>query len=195
MKRNCIVCGFLLCLVFMMPAPSWSAGDWTGNVNFTLGVKALDDDDWEPVEDQVELGINVDFGRIEWPINIAIAIVGSRAEEHAVIQGINVDADGSTGELRFGVRKIWQPTQTMRPFLGGGLALISAELDGRALGLSVNDDDTGFGIWINGGVYWTLGNSFNLGLEFGYSKGEVTLFDEDGDAGGGHAALLLGYHW
>ena len=56
----------IICIACFIPAtftsqPTWAADDWTGNVNFTLGAKSLDKDDWAPVEDQGELGINVDF--------------------------------------------------------------------------------------------------------------------------------------
>ena len=191
MRKIFIVLGLSLGLMVISSIQVWAATDWTGNVNFTLGAKALDKDDWEPAEEHGEFGINVDFRRQEWPVNIAIAILGSAGDGD--IEGINVD--GATSELRFGIRKIWEPNEIMRPFLGCGLEFISAEFEASYLGSKVSDDDTGAGIWLCGGIYWTLNNSFNLGFELGYSTGEITLFDEDGDAGGGHAALLLGYHW
>ena len=57
----------------------------------------------------------------------------------------------------------------------------------------VSDDNNGIGIWLNGGVYWTLSQHFNLGLDLRYSQADVTLFDVD--AGGTHAGVILGYHW
>jgi len=56
-------------------------------------------------------------------------------------------------------------------------------------------DDSSIGIWLNGGIYWTLGEAFNLGFELAYSHAKVTVFGEDANAGGGHAGILLGYHW
>jgi len=188
MKKGLMVLIFSMVLVFATSYQSWSANDWTGNVNFTLGAKALDEHDWEPVEDQGEFGIHVDFRRPEWPVNIAIALLGSSGEED--IRG--TDIEGSTSELRFGVRKIWEPTRTMRPFFGGGLSLMSAEIDVEGFG---SDEDSDFGVWISGGIYWTLSNSFNLGFELGFSQGEVDLDGYDVDAGGSHAGLILGYHW
>jgi hypothetical protein len=190
MKNHLTILSLSLCLI-LITSIHVCAADWTGNVNFTLGSKALDKDDWEPIEDQGEFGINVDFRKKEWPVNIAIAILGSAGE--GKMNGINVK--GTTSELRFGVRKIWEPNEIMRPFLGGGVALLSAEYEGSSSGVRVSDDDTGIGLWLNGGIYWTLSHSFNLGFELGYSTGEVTLYGVDGNAGGGHAALLLGYHW
>ena len=188
MKRLLLLLVLSIPLMLVSSHQSWSADKWTGNVNFTLGSKALDEDDWEPVEDQGEFGIHVDFRKQEWPVNIAIAILGSAADDD--YRGI--DVEGSTSELRFGVRKIWEPTENMRPFLGGGLGFMSAEWDVEGFG---NDDDSTLGLWIDGGIYWTINHSFNLGFELGYSEGDVDIAGYDVNAGGGHAALLLGYHW
>lgn len=189
------VCGVVLLALVAEPSGA-VAHDWTGNVNFTLGGKSLDKDDWDPVEDQGEFGIEVDFRQPSWPVNIAFALTGSNVtEDDIIIEGYSVEEEGSTSELRFGLRKIWEPTPSMRPFLGGGLAFIGAELEGRAPGGTTHDDDSSTGIWISGGIYWTIGTSFNLGFELGYSHADIKLFDEDFEAGGTHAALLMGYHW
>jgi hypothetical protein len=51
------------------------------------------------------------------------------------------------------------------------------------------------GYWINGGAYITLSHHYNLGVELGYSKATIKLYDTDGEAGGAHVALFVGYHW
>jgi hypothetical protein len=178
-----LVCIFSL--IFMQSNRSL-AGEWTGNANFILGSKVLDEDDWEPYEDQGEFGIDIDFRKQNWPVSIVVASYGSYEEK--TVSGNTVEA--STSELRAGARKVWKPMPKMRPYLGGGIALVRAELDGQE-----EDEDSGLGAWCGGGVYWTLGSSFNLGFNLGYSYGEVTLFGDDMDAGGSHAGLLLGYHW
>lgn len=178
-------------LMAAISTQTWAASEWTGNVNLTLGVKYLDDFDWEPVEDQGELGIHVDFRRQEWPLSMTVALLGSTDDDD--INGI--DVDGMTSEWRFGFKKIWEPHLILRPFFGGGVAIMTADLEAENAGLRISDDDIGFGIWISGGIYLTLNDRFNLGFDVGYSSGEVDLFGSDVDAGGGHAALLLGYHW
>ena len=65
----------------------------------------------------------------------------------------------------------------------------------RWLGLRASADDDAIGFWIGGGIYWTLGEHFNIGFDLRWSKAEVTINGVDGEAGGGHAGLLLGYHW
>jgi hypothetical protein len=175
--------------------------DWTGNINVFLGSKTLDDDDWDPIDKQDEFGIKVDFRQRSWPVSIAIEYSYSSDEDDMLIWDpffgyVDLDIEGNTSELCFGVRKIWDHFPMVRPFIGGGIAFISAEFELSALGDSVSDDDTAFGIWIGGGVYWTISEHFNIGLDLKWSEAqEVTLFGVDGEAGGSHFGLLVGYHW
>jgi hypothetical protein len=55
--------------------------------------------------------------------------------------------------------------------------------------------DTVIGTWVGGGLYYAATKQFNIGLDLRYSKGEVTLFDEDLEAGGFHTGISAGYHW
>jgi hypothetical protein len=162
--------------------------EWTGNVNFFLGGKTLDDEDWEPVEEQAEFGIEVDFAKKTWPVNIAIDLMVSAKEENPL--GINIK--GETSEFNVGVRKIFD-AGIMHPFIGGGISFISAELS--IFGLGVSGNDTGY--WVDAGIYWRLTEHFNLGFEVKKSSADVTFSDISvtADGGGEHFGLLLGYHW
>ena len=200
--RRCCLLVFAILMICAMGSKVYAAQqtDWTGNVNFFLGSKTLDEDDWEPLEDQAEFGIKVDFKQQSWPVSIAIDSSYSSDDGDLLIWDsflgfVDLDIEGNTSELSLGVRKIWDHFPIVRPFIGGGIAFISAEMEGSAFGISVSDDDTAMGIWIGGGVYWTISEHFNLGLDLRWSKAEVTLFDEDGEAGGTHFGLLIGYHW
>lgn len=186
----------IIAMVLFFAVDSFAADQgWTGNVNFTLGAKSLDEDDWEPIEDQGEIGIHLDLRTTNWPVSIYLAFLASYGDDTTRIDGFRADVEGRTSEFRFGVRKIWEPTTNMRPYFGGGLALVTAEIEVSAFGEKLDDSDSALGFWLGGGIYWTLGEHFNIGLDIAWSKAEVTLFDTDGEAGGGHAGLLLGYHW
>ena len=179
----------LLVIVLSLTAPSLALSG-TGNVNFFLGQKYLKESDWEPVEDQPEFGAEISFGGESWPVLIAVDVFGSTNEE--TISGI--DIEGSTAEIGVGVRRIWEPGRT-RPYIGGGLALVVAEFEGRFSGVTLSEDDTGIGAWVGGGVFWRLGSRFNLGIAARYSKAEVTIFGVDAEAGGTHVGILLGWGW
>lgn len=196
-EMNRLVMGVVVALLFVAVSPvAVKASGWTGNVNLKAGAKALDEDDWEPLEDQNEIGADVDFRMVDWPVSVTVALYGSAQKKE--ISGM--DVEGKTGELRIGIKKIWEPDPSMRPFVGGGIAFISAENEWvneylSPLQLKVSDDDQGTGLWVSGGVFWTIKECFNLGFELGLSSVDVTLFNQEKKAGGAHAALLLGYHW
>jgi hypothetical protein len=191
----------LITAYFLLSTPNLATcNDWTGNLNVFLGVKVLDEDEWDPVEEQDELGIKVDFKHQGWPVSIVIDYLSSSGEETALmfdpqLGTVEFDIEGEISELNLGVRKIWDQSPHTRPFIGVGISYISAEYKGTALGITVSDSDNGVGIWLGGGVYWTLADHFNIGLEAGFSTADVTLFDVDADAGGGHFGVLVGFHW
>lgn len=183
-------------LILLVPVLSGTmsaalAGSWTGNVNAFLGMKYLDEDDWSPMEEQPEGGILFDIGKIDWPVHILVESMYSMDDD--VISGVDVEA--TTTELILGVKKIWAPNSSIRPYIGGGLCFASAELKGSQGYQQVSDDDSGTGFSICGGVYWTIGRHFNLGLDLRYSTVEATLYETDAAIGGTHSGLLLGYHW
>ena len=181
--RKSILVAFLM--LFFINA---NANEYTGNVNFFLGGKQLEEDDWAPVDKQPEFGVLVDFKQQTWPVSIAIDVLGS--SNTATKSG--VDIEGYTFELNLGARKIWEISNSpIRPYIGGGLALVHAEFHAD----DVIDDDNATGIWINGGVYWALTENINLGLDLRYSQADVTLYGVEGKAGGNHAGVVLGYHW
>ncbi len=160
---------------------------WTWNLNAFLGSKTLDEDDWTPVEEQIEFGIEFDFRRGNWPISIVIEYFN--AADDANLWSMEIES--KTSELNVGVRKTWNHFQYIHPFIDGGVSFINGEF--KALGMS--DDDSSGGAWIGGGIYWTLDEHLNIGLEVKGSSADVNLFGVDVDAGGGHYGLLVGYHW
>ena len=167
------------------------ASQWTGNVNFFLGQKSLDSGDWGQLDEQGAFGVLVDFRQEHWPVSVALDFLGSADDTTQLGNTI----DGMTTEFNAGIRKIWEVSgSSVRPYLGGGIAFINAELE-RTNVFVVKDDDNATGLWLNGGIYWTLGQHFNLGFDLRYSEADVTLFGVNREAGGGFAGLLLGYHW
>lgn len=189
--KKCIFAALLVLSVF-----NAHAYGWTGNVNFFLGQRMLDKDDWEPLEEQTQFGLLVDFKKENWPVSIAIDYLSSNDEvtQYDTFSALNWTFEASTTEIDVGVRKIFDGSGSqMKPYVGGGVAFIDAEVEVTNGFLTVKDDDNGTGFWLNGGVYWTLGQGFNLGVDLRYSSADGD--DTDLDAGGSHVGLLLGFHW
>ncbi|HXN07210.1 MAG TPA: outer membrane beta-barrel protein [Nitrospiria bacterium] len=186
----------ILISVFILPFFNGIAyaegGPWTGNVNLFLGSKALNTNDWSPVETQGEVAVEWDFRERSWPINI---LLGLRSSDKTTSQG-GIDFEGKTSEFSLGVRKYWDfPPYNIHPYLGGGFSDINAEITASVPGNSASLSGSGLGTWFGGGVVWVLGNHFNIGFDLRASSASVTMGGISGNAGGGHAGLLLGYHY
>ena len=152
-----MILGFLILLVGSAPVLA------EGDVNFILGTKQLDEDDWGTLDEHGEFGVLASFGPDDWPIRIAVDVLGT-ADEVTVIDpgsGLGVSVQGMTSEIDVGVRKIWVKGN-VRPFLGGGIGLVQAEIEAAAFGVVVSSDDTGVGVWIDGGVFWRIAISVPL---------------------------------
>ena len=198
MVNKYIIAVLALALSLLCASVVSAQDEWTGNVNAFLGHKTLDKGDWEPAEEKGEFGIEIDFRKKDWPVSIAIDLMGASGEGNFVdpIFGTIDKAESRTSEFNIGARKIWDELAPVRPFIGGGLSFMRAEAKVTIPGIgSASESGTGAGIWLGGGVYFTLGYHFNLGLELKYSNADVTIAGVDANAGGTHFGLLAGYHW
>jgi hypothetical protein len=176
------------------PPPSFpssfsSPNDWTGNANLFLGGKFLNSNDWSPADQQFEYGVELDARRRFWPVNVALDVLYGE------------DSDNSGGyhykskilEFDAGIRKIYDDfPPPLRPYWGGGLAVTRAEAEASGYG---SDSGTGPGLWVQGGVYLTFADHFNLGADFRASTTWVDISGTTVDGGGLHIGLVTGYHW
>lgn len=175
----------LLFIVAGLIGPEIVRADSKGDVNFIIGGKGLDKD-WKPNENQGEFGAEVTWGGSDWPIAFATDILASSGGGDLL--GFTINDQSS--ELAFGVRKIWE-AGSARPYIGGGVAKLAAQREVNG----VTNKDSTLGGWIGAGIFWRLGSRFNIGLAARVSRGQVTLAGQDGEAGGSHAGLILGWGW
>lgn len=166
--------------------------NWTGNISAYLGHKSVDDDDWPNLDSQRSVGVISDFGKQSWPISIAADLIFA-GDVHK--SGEDEDT-GGTMELHLGARKIFSlNNSSLSPYVGGGVAIVTASLEHESAGVTVDDDGTALGVWIGAGAYYAVTPRLNLGLDMRYSKAKVKLFDMDRQAGGLNFGLTVGYHW
>jgi opacity protein-like surface antigen len=155
-------------------------------VSIYLGQRSLDEDDWEPIDDQAMLGFEYVREQSGAPIGFEIGLMFSGDEDDI----LGTDIEGATAEIYGGVRKTFG-SDVVRPYIGGGLSLVSARVDIEGLG---DDDDTTFGGYLHGGVGFQVSDLIVLGLDLRF------LFGSDFDIGGldvgseyMQAALFLGF--
>ena len=187
MKRQILLwAGFVLAMV-AAATPALAEG----NANFVLGGRWLDEDEWEPVEEQGVFGVTVDFGKASWPVHLAAGfMVSSKDEDEGA-----VDITGTVSELSFGVLKLWEEGN-VHPYVGGGLAAVSGEVEVEGPGGDASADASSGAIYAQGGVFWRIGRRFNIGGDvrvlFG-SDLEDDGFERDADYF--QLGLLLGWGW
>jgi len=167
------------------------------NLNwYPFAARSLDQDFWDPIEDQYGGGVTVDMGAPGSPLHFAVGLHGSVGTEDFNNPLLINDATGVISELSFGIAKVWETKGSTRPFLSGGLSFVRAEVEADTVLGDVDDNDDSIGVWVEGGVYWRLSPHFNLGL-FGrlLAGSNITLFDEDGDADYWEVGPMLGWSW
>ena len=201
-------------LIALSAPPAGVPAD-SGTTNFFLGSKKVRGLG-SRVSGQGEIGVEMSFGRIDWPIKVAVDVMGagnlrSLIDDYTYVYSYydpytmtsynyyydyeGVDALTTTFEVDLGVRKVWEfDHSNIRPYVGGGPAFISASTrlsdpDDFFFGGAVSDSDLGVGWWAGGGVFWRLGEKLNLGVNARYSTAKVE-FTSTGDSA--TDALLFG---
>ncbi|HHO75193.1 MAG TPA: hypothetical protein ENN05_02050 [Deltaproteobacteria bacterium] len=196
---------FVICLFMSAPGMAKAeegrdSRDWSGNVHFFLGTKILKDQYWEPVNRTRESGVLIDVKHARIPFSIAVDFLYSKDKERLNVHMVNVGVFDSTSisktaELNVGIRKIWHVFGNVRPFIGGGLAVVNAEIKTHLLGVDYSQDDNAYGVWADVGLYFTLREHLNIGVDARWTKARVNLLDINGDAGGWHVGTIIGCHW
>jgi hypothetical protein len=199
----------VIALILIAGATQTPAGK--KSFNFFLGQKWISDlsdeesDSILDLEKQPDIGVEMSFGGNDWPVMVAVDILASAADDSASYNyygyGIDADIESRNVEVDVGVRKTWEFAHSnIRPYIGGGLATAHGELEldvDSSLGSFSQDDAAlGVGLWVGGGVYWRLGERFNLGFNLRHSTAEVDFDDlgvENVDLGGTHLGLVLGW--
>ncbi len=179
-------------VVFLLATPLAHAGDWTGNNSGYLGTKSIDDNNWPDLDHELAMGAIIDIRQQDWPVSIALDFVstgdrhdyGSQEDETTVLEG------------HIGIRKVFTLANSpIRPYLGGGMALVAAEISSDIGSVSISEDDHVIGKWIGIGSYFDLGPQLHMGIDMRYSAAEVRLSNQDRDIDGVYTGVSLGYHW
>jgi opacity protein-like surface antigen len=163
-----------------------------------LGLRALDKDDWDPVEHQGALGLQyVHEKPTDW-IGFELGLSGSNGLKQDESIGGNVaDVRGRTTELSAGIRKTFsrQPGQAS-PYVGAGVSWIRAEIREEFPISTTEDHDSSGGVYVHGGVDFPLGPALSLGFDLRALGGtKIELFGASGTADYVQLALVLGVHF
>jgi len=148
-----------------------------------FGERHLDEDDWEPVDEQVTLGIEYSHESPGSAVGFEVGVMGSTDDD--AIGAVDVEA--RTGEIYGGIHKTFGD-DIVRPYVGGGLAMIRVEAD---FGPG-DDDDASFAGYVHGGLAVAASEAFHIALDLRFLLGsDVDIAGVDMDADYGQLALVL----
>jgi hypothetical protein len=162
------------------------------NLNAMLGAKLLDHDEWDPVDAQGLLAVQMDITPDGWPLAIAVNMLGSNDYDRRSVAGAGtVETYGGVTELQAGVAGLLELPARTTFYAGAGGSFASAVQATSTRESEREDWGWGVGTWAHAGVFWTFG-SFNLGAGGGWSWVPMEVDDRRIDAGGWRFGLLLG---
>jgi len=178
-------------------ASTASAEGMAGNTQFLMGQTYLHDF-WKPLDEPASFGLEVDFAPASSPVHVALGL--NVAADSKTVPGIFYGETGKVGAgfLEFSAGFLWHPVKkaVVRPYLGAGIVRTFVGVGGSSNFWSGGDSDSSFGFYGNAGVFFKVGDVFNVGLDGRIVRGtSITLAAEDIDADYGQASLLLGFSW
>jgi len=177
-----------------------SAAALEGSANVFVGQKWFSETEWQPIETQPEIGVQLEFGQLRAPIYFAVDVFYAHDDATTTDPGGGeTRVEGGSTEYGVGVRKVFRREAMMHPHLGAGASLVAGDLTVTTPSERTQADDSDFGFWIDGGVTWRLGGHLNHGVEVRYSRvklefGDITQ-EKKVPGGGFHAGALVGFGW
>jgi outer membrane protein W len=192
--RTRLAAAFASIALLILPSTLVHADTEDGGVNLQLlgGIKVLNDNDWDPADEQTAFGLQFDIQPEDWPFHFTTGLITAESSsEETNVSGIgNVTAESQTTEIMAGIKKYFSNDE-LRPFLGVGLTVIRGELETTTPLGSDSDSGTGVGPWVSLGALYMISDWLGLGGQVLYSTAETEIFGQDLDAGGLHADALL----
>jgi hypothetical protein len=196
MARKAILAAALTAAVLGGAAGAW--GEVTSaDLNVFVAEKFLGATAWGPTNRQGEIGLLTNWQWDKWPVLFAADLLAA-SRTAPVATASYTEEDAHSFELDLGARKIWKPTSSWRPYIGGGLALAYADIDYTGSSgpqPSITSGGYGVGAWVDGGVFWAITDVLRLGVDARFSSEDTRIFGSVKNAGGLHFGLLAGYHF
>lgn len=164
---------------------------WDTRIGLLLGQKTYSEDSWKPHDEHGAVGLQMDFRPGTQPFTVAVDLFGLGQEHN---NGAQKD-ETLMAEAHLGLRYFPVLDNAFSPYLGAGLALVSAEETRFVSGRNETADDTGTGVWLGTGVTYDLGDRVYIGADLRYSCAKVELDNDTRKTGGVMSSMGLGVHW
>ena len=191
---------FVLAAAFLA-ASSASAEDMDGNVNFLVGQRYMSDDLWKPLDRPTVFGVEADFAPSSSPVRVALGWQAAGESGSATVADPFLGETGSVDSsfFEFSAGFLWHPVKKAiaRPYLGAGAVLMLAANDTFwDVFDDQGDSDQSFGFYGNAGIFFKVGDTFNIGLDGRIVRGtSVTLGGREFNADYEQVSMLFGFSW
>ena len=192
MKSSWTLKDFTILVLLLLITSETKADALSGHIGGFIGLKTMDSNDWPDLDNHFAMGVFFDIKKDSWPVSIVLDITDT-GDKH---KHNGMEDLGHTTELHFGIRKSFiNQDSRIQPYVGGGISSMYAEQEFEVNNVSTKQDDSTVGFWLGAGMHYEMNPKFVLGLDVRYSEGEVTLFDEDLNAGGFYTGVTGGYQF
>lgn len=168
------------------PGPLRVGGPWISHITVMAGGRWLDEDDWEPLEEQLAFGLQLDEVESEDGNGYEIGVLYAEDED---------DLEATTYEGFVGYRHTFrEDTEAWHPFVSAGLSAVWGEVELPTPGSNPGDDDIIFGAYARAGLLWDVSERVRLGLDYRHlfaQDYEFELAGEDVERSGDNDQVLL----
>ena len=167
---------------------------WRGRqTNLMVGLRSFDDERWEPLEDQVLWGIDYCEPIGLEAVRLEAGFQYSWDESSARLPGgQGVELHAETFEFSAGLNASY-PIGRLRPYVGGGAALLFSDTKFLDQGAIVRDDDSTMGGYGKAGLLFQVSQIAHVGIEYRlFAGGAVSLGNDEVDADSGQFAIVFG---
>lgn len=178
-------------------APAPSSDGMTGNTQFLIGQVWLQDQ-WAPIDEPASFGFEVDFGPKKSLVHVALGFNVAADSQQVSGTLFGETGDVGVGFLEFSAGFLVHPVKKapVRPYIGGGIVRTFAGVGSDWAFGSGGGTDTTFGFYGNAGIFFKVGDTFNIGFDGRIVRGtDVRFAGIDTDVDYVQASLLLGFSW
>lgn len=181
--------------------------DWDDDdtrITMMLGQRSLDDDsDWDPVDDQYAVGLEINGYFDDHSDNDAADDDDNGREGgHGYEVGLNYSKDDSSNvegeliDLYGGYRYTFRPdSDDVHPYLSAGVAVVHADVESDGPGANFSDDDTSPGVYLGVGIGFDVTETARLGLAYRYFFQSDTDIGPIGDSDFEQIMITLGFRF
>jgi hypothetical protein len=169
----------------------------TGNTQFFIG-QVYFGDQWTPIDKPASFGFDVDFAPKKSWVHVALGFNIAGEDAHVASPFFGETGHVGVGFVEFSAGFLVHPVKKapVRPYFGAGIVRTFAGVGSGSDFWSGGDTDQTFGYYGNAGIFFKVGDVFNIGIDGRIVRGtDVTLAGIETDVDYEQASLLLGFSW